>query len=195
MLHILLFMTEHQFQDNNFFDNLTQNNPHHHFFDVQELIMTSQEVEKENKTFHKKKKFTFNVLSAIMFLVGLSSFFLNSNASLTFIIFSLLLSVPFLLEALGYQPDKKIKNSLQKFQKSLSQGLRKPTSKRLAKSKTDRWIFGVFGGLSKYYGIPSFVLRMFAVASLFFSAGLVFFLYMLLATFLPEEDNLPELED
>jgi phage shock protein C len=61
---------------------------------------------------------------------------------------------------------------------------------RLTKSKTDKWIGGVCGGIGEHTSIPTWVWRfIFSVLFLFFGTG--FFLYILLWVFMPEkeEDN------
>jgi phage shock protein C len=57
---------------------------------------------------------------------------------------------------------------------------------RLARSRTDRLIGGVCGGLGKHTDLPSWAWRViFCVVSLYFGAGLLF--YILLWIFLPLE--------
>ncbi len=57
---------------------------------------------------------------------------------------------------------------------------------RLARSRTDRVIGGVCGGLGKHTDLPSWAWRViFCVVSLYFGAGLLF--YILLWIFLPLE--------
>jgi phage shock protein C len=58
--------------------------------------------------------------------------------------------------------------------------------KRLTKSKTDRKLFGVCGGLGEYFGIdPTLVRLAFVVLTLFEGLGLV--LYIILAIIMPSE--------
>jgi phage shock protein C len=57
---------------------------------------------------------------------------------------------------------------------------------RLARSRTDRLIGGVCGGLGKHTDLPAWAWRViFCVVSLYFGAGLLF--YILLWIFLPLE--------
>ena len=60
--------------------------------------------------------------------------------------------------------------------------------KRLTKSKTDRKLFGVCGGLGEYFGIdPTLVRLAFVLLALFNGIGLV--LYIILAVIMPSEKN------
>lgn len=57
---------------------------------------------------------------------------------------------------------------------------------RLRRSRTDRWIGGVCGGLAKASGIDAWIWRLvFALFTLTFGFGLV--IYLLLWIFVPEE--------
>lgn len=56
----------------------------------------------------------------------------------------------------------------------------------LKKSKKDKWMGGVCGGLGEHTPVPSWVWRfLFSVLFLFFGTGLVF--YILLWIFMPKE--------
>jgi phage shock protein C len=56
----------------------------------------------------------------------------------------------------------------------------------LRRSRTDRWLGGVCGGLAKLTGVESWVWRlMFALFTITFGAGVV--VYLLLWIFVPEE--------
>lgn len=60
--------------------------------------------------------------------------------------------------------------------------------KRLTKSKTERKIFGVCGGLGEYFGIDPTLIRLaFIVLALFNGIGLV--LYIILAVIMPSEEK------
>ncbi len=60
--------------------------------------------------------------------------------------------------------------------------------KRLTKSKTDRKLFGVCGGLGEYFGIdPTLVRLAFVLLTLFNGIGLA--LYIILAIIMPSEKN------
>lgn len=60
--------------------------------------------------------------------------------------------------------------------------------KRLTKSKTDRKLFGVCGGLGEYYGIdPTLVRLAFVLLGLLHGIGLI--LYIILAIIMPSEKN------
>lgn len=53
---------------------------------------------------------------------------------------------------------------------------------KLYRSKSDRWIAGVCGGLGKFTGVPSIVFRL-----IFLFAGVSLFVYLLLWIFIQED--------
>ena len=58
--------------------------------------------------------------------------------------------------------------------------------RRLYRSRTDRMIWGVCGGLAKYFNVDSTIIRVLAVISLFLgSAG--FWIYIIMAIIVPLE--------
>lgn len=187
-------MTEHQFLSDSFFDNLNSNDFGGEFSDAQDLVSAAKASEAENKEFTSKTSLSFMVMGVLMMLVGVSAVFFQEIGTL-FSIIGLAVSLPFLLQGLTYKPDESIKEKLQRFQKALSQGIRKPRAKQFVRSKNDRMIFGVFAGIARYLGIPVWILRLLAVSLLFVSGGLVLIFYFALAFSLPEEESLPELGD
>jgi phage shock protein PspC (stress-responsive transcriptional regulator) len=57
---------------------------------------------------------------------------------------------------------------------------------KIYRSKDDRIVFGVCGGLAKYFGVDSTILRLiFIVATLYHGSGIL--LYIILAIIMPEE--------
>jgi len=59
--------------------------------------------------------------------------------------------------------------------------------KKLYRSRTDRKIWGVCGGLAKYFGIDPTIVRVIAVVSIFFSLlGVV--AYIVMAILVPVEN-------
>lgn len=62
------------------------------------------------------------------------------------------------------------------------------TKKRLTRSKSDRMLFGVCGGLGKYFGIDPTIVRLaFVLLALIDGIGIV--IYIILAIIMPKEDN------
>ena len=60
---------------------------------------------------------------------------------------------------------------------------------RLRRSRVDRWLGGVCGGIAKASGVESWIWRLvFALFTISFGFGLV--IYILLWIFVPEEDDL-----
>lgn len=59
---------------------------------------------------------------------------------------------------------------------------------KLAKSRTDKKIAGVCGGIAKYLGINSTIVRLLLVAAVFFSSGSFILLYIALAIIMPKEE-------
>ena len=64
-------------------------------------------------------------------------------------------------------------------------------STRITKSKTDRVIDGVCGGLAEYYGIDSVIVRLIFVVLLFIN-GIGFFIYIILAIIMPKPEKLDQ---
>ena len=64
-------------------------------------------------------------------------------------------------------------------------------STRITKSKTDRVIDGVCGGLAQYYGIDSVIVRLIFVVLLFIN-GIGFFIYIILAIIMPKPEKLDQ---
>ncbi|MCX9083289.1 MAG: PspC domain-containing protein [Candidatus Methanoperedens sp.] len=65
-------------------------------------------------------------------------------------------------------------------------------STRITKSKTDRVIEGVCGGIAQYYGIDPVIVRFIFVVLLFMN-GIGFFIYLILAIIMPKPDKLDQL--
>lgn len=61
------------------------------------------------------------------------------------------------------------------------------TGQKLYKSRTDQYISGVCGGLAKYLGISSTVIRVIFLAALFLGYGSFFLVYIALAIVMPKE--------
>lgn len=59
--------------------------------------------------------------------------------------------------------------------------------KKLYRSKNDRLISGVCGGLGEYSSVNSNVIRFIFVISTYFSGGISIFLYVILSNAIPEE--------
>jgi phage shock protein C len=60
------------------------------------------------------------------------------------------------------------------------------TSKQLYRSRTDRALFGVCGGLAEYFGIETRWVRLAFVLLALFGNGITFWLYLALVVFVPE---------
>ncbi|MDD6275531.1 MAG: PspC domain-containing protein [Clostridia bacterium] len=62
--------------------------------------------------------------------------------------------------------------------------------KKLYKSKTDKKISGVCGGIAEYFGIDSTIVRLiYALISLFSSGFPGIIVYIILALVMPEQDD------
>ena len=61
-------------------------------------------------------------------------------------------------------------------------------TKKLYRSRTDRVIWGVCGGLAKYFDMDPIIVRVVAVVSVFVS-GLGIIAYIVMATVVPLEDS------
>jgi phage shock protein C len=58
--------------------------------------------------------------------------------------------------------------------------------KRLYRSRTDRMISGVCGGIAEYFAIDPTIVRLATVALLFVTSGIVFLIYIIMAIVVPE---------
>lgn len=58
--------------------------------------------------------------------------------------------------------------------------------KKLTKSRTDRQVSGVLGGIAEYFGIDSTILRVIFLILVFAGVGSPIFVYLLLSIFMPE---------
>lgn len=93
---------------------------------------------------------------------------------------------------------KKKKKALKKGKASASASIHKDASydayglkvqKRLMRSTTDKKLFGVCGGIAKYFGLdPTLVRIIFAIAIFFYGVPLV--IYFLMAIFMPKEPKM-----
>jgi phage shock protein C len=60
---------------------------------------------------------------------------------------------------------------------------------KLYRSKTDKMIFGICGGLADYFEVDSTLVRVIAVILLFISGGFMSIAYIILAGIIPENPN------
>lgn len=58
---------------------------------------------------------------------------------------------------------------------------------RLYRSRRDRWLSGLLGGLGEYFGISSTALRVITVFSVFFTGGTTIFIYLIAALVVSKE--------
>ena len=58
----------------------------------------------------------------------------------------------------------------------------------LAKSKTDKMIFGVCGGLANWTGLDSSIIRLGFIVGAIFTGSILFWIYLLLGIILPIQD-------
>jgi phage shock protein PspC (stress-responsive transcriptional regulator) len=75
----------------------------------------------------------------------------------------------------------------------VSEPYRQPDSyptrpKRLVRSKDDRWIAGVCGGLARYTGIDSNIIRLVVVLGTILGFGSLFIAYIVAWVLMPLED-------
>ncbi|WP_035727744.1 PspC domain-containing protein [Eisenibacter elegans] len=63
----------------------------------------------------------------------------------------------------------------------------RPPSGHLRKSRVDRKIMGVCGGIAEYFGIDAAIIRVIFAAGAFMSSGTLIIVYLLLAYILPEK--------
>ena len=64
--------------------------------------------------------------------------------------------------------------------------------KRLYRSRRDRWISGLMGGLGEYFGVNSGILRLLLVISFLFTGGTTLFIYFIAALVVAKEPYYPQ---
>lgn len=62
--------------------------------------------------------------------------------------------------------------------------------KRLARSRDDRWISGVCGGVGKYVGIDANIVRVIVVVGTLFGFGSLLIAYILAWVLMPEAEDI-----
>ena len=63
--------------------------------------------------------------------------------------------------------------------------------KRLTRSRDDKWIGGVCGGLAAYSGIDATIIRIIVVAATILGAGSLTILYAVAWALVPREESTP----
>lgn len=64
--------------------------------------------------------------------------------------------------------------------------------KKLYRSETDKKIFGVLGGIARYFEIDATVLRVIYVLLSFFVLGCPVIIYLVAALIIPKEPQIPQ---
>lgn len=62
--------------------------------------------------------------------------------------------------------------------------------KKLTRSRDDRWLGGVCGGLAEYAGIESWIVRLITVVAIVLGAGSLVLVYLLCWIFIPKEPGI-----
>lgn len=61
--------------------------------------------------------------------------------------------------------------------------------KKLYRSRSDKVLTGLAGGIADYFGVDSTVVRIILVLLEFFTAGLFIIIYLIIALFVPKEPS------
>ncbi len=64
--------------------------------------------------------------------------------------------------------------------------------RRLFRSRRDRKVAGIAGGMAEYMGLDPTIVRLLWVLAAFFSVGVVVLLYLILIFVIPNEDEPPQ---
>lgn len=88
-------------------------------------------------------------------------------------------------ESTGKKPKSGFSQSKGRSKQTYSKGLSRSNS--LTRSRSDSKLFGVCGGLAKYLGLSSTVLRIGFLIAFFLSSGSFFLLYIAMAIVMPKE--------
>ncbi len=62
-----------------------------------------------------------------------------------------------------------------------------PDPKRLTRSREDRWLSGVCGGLARYFGVDANLVRLLVVLGTIFGLGSLLLAYVVAWILMPEE--------
>ena len=62
-----------------------------------------------------------------------------------------------------------------------------PRSKKLYRSRTNRWLFGVCGGIAEFFGIDPTVVRLVFVVGALLGFGSFILIYLVMFFVVPEE--------
>lgn len=84
-------------------------------------------------------------------------------------------------------PDNQKTTSKYKSKSKSFESIKLNVTQKLFKSRTDKYISGVCGGLSKYLGISSTAIRIIFLAALFLGYGSFFLVYIAMAIVMPKE--------
>ncbi len=60
---------------------------------------------------------------------------------------------------------------------------------KLTRSVSDKFLFGVCGGLANYFGVDATIIRVGAVLATIFLFGSLFIAYLVMAVIVPAEDQ------
>ncbi len=74
-----------------------------------------------------------------------------------------------------------------KAKESFAQRVSTSVGSKLTRSRTDKRIFGVCGGLAKYFGVSSTVMRLIFLVAFFLGYGSFFLVYIAMAIVMPKE--------
>lgn len=66
--------------------------------------------------------------------------------------------------------------------------------RKLYRSKSDKKLFGVLGGLAAYFNIDATILRIVYVLLSIFVIGCPIIIYLIAALIIPEEPDMPEVQ-
>jgi phage shock protein C len=91
------------------------------------------------------------------------------------------------LDEFLYSGDEKTTTGKRKRAKKYESFNISSSTQKLFRSRTDKYIAGVCGGLSKYLGISSTVIRLIFLATLFLGYGSFFLVYIAMAIVMPKE--------
>ena len=62
-----------------------------------------------------------------------------------------------------------------------------PQSRRLVRSRDDRWLSGVCGGVARYFGVDASLVRLIVVLGTIFGFGSLFVAYVVAWILMPQE--------
>jgi len=160
--------------------------------DLAEIIKVDEELHLQSKIKRSKNQRVFLVLSLAMAVLAAVSVLYNldilndQDPIIGFTVLTGMIATIFSMFTLQAEPAKKIREKLKKINSKIINP--KPSFKGLRRSKEDRVIFGVAGGIARFFGVDSTFIRIPMMIGLFASFGSLILFYIGLSFIIKPEE-------